>query len=157
MLKVALNTINLNHDSVLTFIGYAHSQMIGKTNNLKYLWYYGTIYFSQIRKSPHTFNCSFRYIDDDLSLNNSRFGDYLHRIYSNELEEKVTTDIQKPVSYIDLHLEIDNGGRLKTKHYDKCDDFPFPKVNFPFVSSNITSSPAYGVFISQLVRLQTGR
>ena len=28
---------------------------------------------------------SFRCIDDVLSLNNSRFGEYLHRIYPNEL------------------------------------------------------------------------
>ena len=32
--------------------------------------------------------------DDILSLNNSRFGDYLHLIYPNELEEKATPDTQ---------------------------------------------------------------
>jgi hypothetical protein len=52
-------------------------------------------------------------IDDILSLNNSRFGDYLHRIYPNELEIKDTTDTQKSASYPDIYLEIDNGGRLK--------------------------------------------
>ena len=31
---------------------------------------------------------------------------------------KHTTDSQKPAPYIDLHLEIDNVGRLKTKLYD---------------------------------------
>jgi hypothetical protein len=85
-------------------------------------------------------------------LNNSRFGDYLHRIYPNELEVKDTTDIQKSASYLDFHLEIDNGGRLKTKLYDKRDDFTFPIVNFPFISSIITAAPAYGVYISQLIR-----
>jgi hypothetical protein len=43
------------------------------------------------RKLTQTFYSSFRYIDV-LSLNNSRFGDYLHRIYPNELELKDTTD-----------------------------------------------------------------
>ena len=43
-------------------------------------------------KIAQIFNCSFRYIDDVLSLNNSRFGDYLHRIYLNELEVKDTND-----------------------------------------------------------------
>jgi hypothetical protein len=33
-----------------------------------------------------TFKSSFRYIAGVLSLNNSRFGDYLHRIYPNALE-----------------------------------------------------------------------
>jgi len=32
---------------------------------------------------------------------------------------KDTTDTQKSASYLDLHLEIDNGGRLKTKLYDR--------------------------------------
>ena len=36
--------------------------------------------------------------------------------------------------------------------YDKHDDFNFHITNFPFLSSNIPSSPAYGVFISQLIR-----
>ena len=38
------------------------------------------------------------------------------------------------------------------KLYDKRDDFDFHIVNFPFLSSNITSSPSYGVYISQLIR-----
>jgi hypothetical protein len=37
------------------------------------------------RKLAQTFNSIFRYIDAVLSLNNSRFCDYLHRIYPNEL------------------------------------------------------------------------
>ena len=36
--------------------------------------------------------------------------------------------------------------------YDKRDDFNFHITNIPFLSSNILSSPAYGVFISQLTR-----
>ena len=40
-------------------------------------------------------------------------------------------------SYLDFHLEFDNGGRLKTKLNDKRDGFTFPLVNFPFISSNI--------------------
>ena len=36
--------------------------------------------------------------------------------------------------------------------YDKHDDFDFHIVNFPYLSSNIPESPAYGVFFSQLIR-----
>jgi len=53
-------------------------------------------------------------------------------------------------SYRDLHIEIDKGGRSKTKLYDKRDDFTFPIVNFPYISSNIPASPAYGAYISHL-------
>ena len=95
---------------------------------------------------------SFRYIDDVLSLHNSRFGNYLHRIYPNELEVKDSTDTQMSASSLDLHLKIDNGERFKTKLYDKHDDFTFPIVNFPFIGSNITASSVYGVCISQLIR-----
>ncbi|KAK3086870.1 hypothetical protein FSP39_024685 [Pinctada imbricata] len=41
---------------------------------------------------------------------------------------------------------------MNTSLYDKRDDFNFSITNFPFLSSNIPSSPAYGVFISQLIR-----
>ena len=58
----------------------------------------------------------------------------------------------KSASYLDLHLEIDNEGRLKTKLYNKRDDFSFQIVNFPFLSSNIPEAPAYGIYISQLIR-----
>ena len=50
----------------------------------------------------------------------------------------------------DLHIAFDNGGRLKTK--PRHDDFTFPIVKFPFISSSIPASPAYGVYISQLIR-----
>ena len=104
------------------------------------------------KKLALSFTSTFRYIDDVLSLNNSKFGDYVDRIYPIELEIKDTTDTVKSASYLDLHLEIDNEGRLKTKLYDKRDDFSFPIVNFPFLSSNIPAAPAYGVYISQLIR-----
>ena len=94
----------------------------------------------------------FRYIDDVLSLNKSRLGDFVDRIYPIKLEIKDTTDTDTSASYLDLHLEIDNEGRLRTKLYDKRDDINFPIVNFPFICSNISAAPAYGVYISQLIR-----
>jgi hypothetical protein len=87
-----------------------------------------------------------------LSLNNSRFGDFVDGIYPNELEIKDTTDTDTSASYIGLHLAIDSEGRLRTKLYDQRDDFNFPIVNFPFICSNIPTVPAYGAYISQLIR-----
>jgi hypothetical protein len=69
------------------------------------------------------------------SLNSSRFGDFVDRIYPIELEIKDTTDTDRSASYLDLHLKIDSEGRLRTKLY-KIDDFNFPIVNFPFICSN---------------------
>ena len=98
------------------------------------------------------FNLTFRYIDDVLSLNNKLFSDHLHRIYPPELEIKVTTDTLSAASYLDLYLQYDSNGKLSIRIYDKRDDFDFKIVNFPYMRSNIPCSPAYGVFISQLIR-----
>ena len=104
------------------------------------------------KKLARSFNFTFRYIDDVLSLNNFRFGDFVDRIYPIELEIKDITDADRSASYLDLHLEIDNEGRLRTKLYDKRDDFNFPIVNFPFICCNIPAAPTYGVYISQRIR-----
>ena len=53
---------------------------------------------------------------------------------------------------MDLYLEFDDSGQLSTKIYDKRDDFNFKIINFPNMCSNIPASPAYGVYISQLIR-----
>ena len=36
----------------------------------------------------------------------------------------------RSASYLNLHLKIDSEGRLRTKLYDKRDDFNFPFVNY---------------------------
>jgi hypothetical protein len=104
------------------------------------------------KKLVRSFNFTFRYIDDVLSLNNFSFGDFVDRIYPIELEIKDTKDTDRSASYLDLYLEIDSEGRLRTKLYDKRDDFNFPIVNFPFICSNLPAAPAYEVYISQLIR-----
>ena len=53
------------------------------------------------------------------------------------IEIKETTDTPTSASYLDLNLYIDNSGLLKSKIYDKRDDFDFPIVNFPCLGSNI--------------------
>ena len=73
-------------------------------------------------------------------------------MYPPELEIKDTTESNTSASYLDLLLSIGRHGQLDTSLYDKRDDFNFHITNFPFISSNIPSSPIYGVFISQLIR-----
>ena len=51
-----------------------------------------------------------------------------------------------------LLLSIESDGQLRTSLYDKRYDFNFYITNFLFLSSNIPSQPAYGVFNSQLIR-----
>ena len=56
------------------------------------------------------------------------------------------------VQMVSLYLEIDSDRRLRTKCYDKRNDFNFPIENFPFICSSIPAAPAYGVYISLLIR-----
>ena len=95
------------------------------------------------------FNFTYRYIDNVSSINNPN---YLGQMYPPELEIKDTTESNTSASYLDLLLSIGKDGQLHTSLYDKREDFNFHITNFPFLSSNIQSSPAYGVFISQLIR-----
>ena len=74
-------------------------------------------------------NWTFRYIYDILFIkyNNSRFGDFVDRIYPIELEIKDTTDTARSASYLDLHIEIDSEGRLRSKLYNERDYYKFSK------------------------------
>ena len=104
------------------------------------------------KKLARSFNFTFCYIDDVLSLNNSSFCDFADRISPIELEIKDTKDTDRSVWYLDLHLEIDSEERLRTKLYDKRDDFNLTIVNLPCICRNISAAPAYRPSISQLIR-----
>ena len=105
-----------------------------------------TLIKSGKRHLAKSFHFTYRYIDDLLSINNPKFGDYIDYIYPVELEIKDTTDADHQASYLDLNLSYNRDKRLQVKLYDKRDDFNFNIVNFPFLSSNIPQSPAYGVY-----------
>ena len=45
-----------------------------------------------------------------------------------------------------------DSGKLSTRLYDQRDDFNVPIVNFPFLRSNTPYGPAYGAYVSQLIR-----
>jgi hypothetical protein len=73
-----------------------------------------------------TFNSTFRYIDDVLSINYDRFHSYVDSIYPHELEIKDTTELSTADSYLYILLNIDVGVKLTTQTYDKRDDFDLP-------------------------------
>ena len=93
------------------------------------------------------FNFTYRYIDNALSIDNPDFENYLGQMYPPDTKESDTS-----ASYLDLLLSFSMDDQPHTSLYDKRDAFNFHITNFPFFSSNIPSSPAYGVFISQLIR-----
>ena len=85
-------------------------------------------------------------------MNNLKFSGYLKFIYPSELEIKETSETITSSSYLDSYDLYNDSGMPATRFYDKRDNFNFPIVNFPFLSSNTPSAPAYGIYVSQLVR-----
>ena len=103
-------------------------------------------------KLARKFNLSYRYIDDLISFNITRFKEFISDIYPKELTISETTEFTSFASYLDLLFIRDKNNNKTTKLNDKRDAFGFHIVNFPFMSSNIPSAPAYGVYASQLIR-----
>ena len=92
-------------------------------------------------------------IDDLFSINNVDFGNYISVIYPSELPLTDTSTSSTEVCYLDTNIKT--GGTntpFRISIYDKRDDLTFRIVNFPHMDSNIPAHPAYGVYISQLVR-----
>ena len=56
----------------------------------------------------------------------------VNRIYPSELQLNKANVSDAEASFLDLHLSISDGF-VKTKIYDKRDDFDFDIVNFPFL------------------------
>ena len=122
-------------DNIFVSLGGQSAYLWVQTVLLLFLYSYEVYFIQRFLKKhemklPRSFHFTFRYIDDALSLNNSIFCDFVDRIYPIELEIKDTTDTYMSASHLDLHLEIDSEGQLRTKLYDKRDDFNFPIVNF---------------------------
>ena len=117
-----------------------------------FLFYYEYKYMRNLIKCnlmlAKRFSNTMRYIDDLLTLNNISFHSVIDDIYPEELTLKqnlriiYSTLIVRYTYYNYSEWEI---------FYDKRDIFIFRIVNFPYLSSNTPSGPAYGVFISQLV------
>ena len=75
------------------------------------------------------------------------FFDYMvNHIYPSELQLNRTIVSDSEASFLDLHLSLSDGF-LKTKIFDKRDDFDFDIVNFPFQDSDVPRSTSYGVDI----------
>ena len=98
------------------------------------------------------FSNTFRYIEDLFSANNVDFGNYISAIYPSELELTNTSTSSTEACYLDTNIKTGDNTPFRISIYDKREDFAFRIVNFPHMDSNIPVNPAYGVYISQLVR-----
>ena len=122
-----------------------------------FLYCYESQFMAKLHKDPsksdllEKFNNTYRYLDDIFSLNNSDFYKYTAEIYPTELTLNKANSDSLNCPFLDLDVSIIQS-KIKTKIYDKRDDFSFPIVNFPFLDGDVPLAPSYGVYISQLIR-----
>ena len=90
-------------------------------------------------------------LDIWMTIDNNFFDSMIDCIYPSELQLNKANVSDIEASFLDLHLSISDGF-VKTKIYDKRDDFDFNIVNIPFLESDVPRSTSYGVYISQLIR-----
>ena len=97
------------------------------------------------------FNSTSRYLDGLLNFHNPYFKQMVGQKYPTELELNKANSSDTEAPFLDLNLSITND-IVSFKIYDKRDDFNFEIVNFPFLDGDVSRSPSYGVYISQLIR-----
>ena len=100
------------------------------------------------------FNYTRRFIDDLHTLNydghleeNNNMG----RIYPQELKLNQENQNNDKATFLDLEEQIKDAC-IEVKTYDKRDAFKFEIIDYPDLSGNIPTKPAYGVFTSQVIR-----
>ena len=85
-----------------------------------------------------------------MNIDNAFFDSMANHICpsKHQLNKAYVSDTE--ASFLDLHLSISDDF-VKTKCFDKRDDFGFDIVNFPFLDDDVPRSTSYGVYISQLI------
>ena len=95
----------------------------------------------------------FRYQDDLVAFGmQSQNNISIQNIYPKEMVTINTNITPTKVTYLDLEILVQDNKYIY-KSYDKRKNFNFPVIRYPNLNGNIPLNPAYGVFISQLIRL----
>ena len=97
-------------------------------------------------------NSTSRYLNDLFKTDNNFFDSMINHIYPSELQlNQANVSDTEASFFLDLHSSIPDGF-VKTKIFDKRDDFDFDVVIFPFLDGDVPRSTSYDVYISQLIR-----
>ena len=97
----------------------------------------------------------FRFQDDLIVFEDNRvFETVINEIYPPVMELENTNLSPNKVNYLDMTISVFRG-KYSYKSFDKRNDFGFEIINYPNIKGNIPRVPAYGIFVSQLVRFCT--
>jgi hypothetical protein len=93
-------------------------------------------------------------MDDTNPKNNfGNFAKYKDSIYPPGLIINKENSGQSSTSMLEIDISIDpTSKKFVTQLYDKRNDFGFPIVKFPHISSNIHSKSVYDTFVTQIIR-----
>ena len=86
-----------------------------------------------------------------MNIDNPYFEGMVNQIYPPELQLNKANISDTEAPFLDLHLSVSNGF-VSSKMYDKCNNFDFDIVNFPFLDGDVPRRASYGVYMSQLIR-----
>ena len=67
-----------------------------------------------------------------------------NQIYPSELQMNKANASNTETPFLDLHISVSNGF-VSRRNCDKCDDFYFDIVNFPFLDSDVPRRPFHNL------------
>ena len=107
-----------------------------------FLFWYGRDFMLSLSEDYQSdvieaFNSTSRHLDDLLNIDNF-FESMVNRIYPSELQLNKANVSDTVALFLDLHLSISDGF-VKTKIYDKRDDFDFDIRNYPFLDRRLNA------------------
>ena len=89
-------------------------------------------------------------MDDLLNIDNDYFDGLISQIYPSELQLNKANYSDTEALVLDLQFNILDGF-TSCKTYDKCNDFDFEIVNFPYLDGDVPRRASYSFYILQLI------
>ena len=113
------------------------------------------LYLSDANQSEviEAFLSTSRYLDDLLNIDNNFFDSMVNHIYPSELQLNKANVSDTEALFWDLHLSI-SGDFVKTKIFDKRDDFDFDIVNFLFLDGDVPRNPMVFILLNLFILLE---
>ena len=91
-------------------------------------------------------------MDGVSNVDNTYFDSTVNQIYPSQLQLNKGNSSDTEVPFLDIHLTISDGF-VSSRIYDKRDGFDFDIANFLFLGGDVPRATFYGVYISQLIRV----
>ena len=92
------------------------------------------------------FSLTSRYLDDISNIDDNYFGSLVSQMNPSEFQLHKANSSETEAQFLDLHLSI-LVQFISRKIYDKCDNFDFGIVNFPYLVGDVPRRASFGVYM----------